>query len=82
MPWWEYESDKKYPWVPLDPGPQPGDFRIPASIFCLLAAAVLMICAIVALFIGAVAVAGWGVGLSIVLTVLSRLLMPSSGSRR
>jgi hypothetical protein len=81
MPWWEYEPDKKYPWVPFERS-RSGDFRIPASIVCLVAAIASMLGAIAAFFMGASFAGGWGVALSIALTCASYWLMPSGKRSR
>jgi hypothetical protein len=81
MPWWEYESEKKYPFVPAETDPAVD--RAGTAFMVLLAA--------LCVFIGSLAYAlfarAWtegliGLGVAGALMLASRLLMPKPSARR
>jgi hypothetical protein len=81
MPWWQYEPEKKYPFVPAETDPAI-DRAGAAGTLTLLACVAAVGFAIAGLLFQAWAVATWGMLGSVAVAVLGGWLLPASRKGR
>ena len=77
MAWWQYEPEKKYPFVPAETDPEV-DRAGTAGMLILLACVAGVGFAVAGLFLQAWTVATWGMLGSIAVAALGGWLMPSA----
>lgn len=80
MPWYEYEPDKKYPWVPADP-PALG-WRLAVGGLALVLAALFAVATLASWIFGAWFLAEWMVAGFVVCSVIGWLTIPRNRKPR
>ena len=79
MPWWEFEPDKKYPFVAADPMPDSG--RVGFAVALMVGGFLLFAVSVIGgLFFRAWGSALWGMALAAGLACLGRLVMPKGST--
>lgn len=81
MAWWQFEPEKKPPFVPPDSSGE-GDFRFPFVMLCLAVGIVATLATIVSLFVKGWAFAPWSIGIAVAAFIAAAVLLPRDRSIR
>jgi hypothetical protein len=76
MRWFEYEPDKKFPWVPLERD-RSGDWRVELSLASLILGVAAMAASIITALFGAATLSTWALVISLVSIFVCWLSAPS-----